>query len=360
MTKELEDSSPGWEAIDDQMTRLYGDQEPSHYGTLIPARNGGVEPIDGISAYRSLGPADPHWHFVTYGFSELHEKEWEDPEVSGFGFELTFRLHPVNGEKPPSWALNFLQNLGHYLFQTGNTFEPGHYMNLNGPIALDTSTEIKAIVFIEDPQLGKIDTPHGSLTFLQIVGITLDELYTIKRWHRGSFLGLLGASVPNWVTDLPLERPSAPQNQTFAENSEAGILKEGSSTSVLFVSKIHWSVRKPLLRQPHAEIVFGANGVRDLKAVLPGRLPFGRDFALTSGGRVVILEPGDSIFWKESREEDYKILTVTLPPDLAISLASTLMPKEGVYRIDGCDKLTFRVKKSYIEDRKCNIVEVVG
>ena len=51
--------------------------------------------IYGISIYRAEDP--PHWHFVTYGFSELYSKESDDPAVSGWGFELTFRL--VRGEE---------------------------------------------------------------------------------------------------------------------------------------------------------------------------------------------------------------------------------------------------------------------
>ena len=52
---------------------------------------GGNDPLDGISVYTAKEPIE-HWHFVTYGFSELYEKETGDPENSGFGFELTFRL----------------------------------------------------------------------------------------------------------------------------------------------------------------------------------------------------------------------------------------------------------------------------
>lgn len=29
----------------------------------------------------------PHWHYVTYGYSELYEKECEDPAVSGYGLK---------------------------------------------------------------------------------------------------------------------------------------------------------------------------------------------------------------------------------------------------------------------------------
>jgi len=34
----------------------------------------------------------PHWHIVGYGMSELYAKETDDPEESGWGFELTFRV----------------------------------------------------------------------------------------------------------------------------------------------------------------------------------------------------------------------------------------------------------------------------
>ena len=104
--------SPGWAAIDAALWPIYGELEPYHVGTVIPYALGGPDPIHGISAYKN-GGLSPHWHFVTYGFSELWAKESTDADVSGYGFELTFRptCRAVD-EKPPIWALNFLQNLG--------------------------------------------------------------------------------------------------------------------------------------------------------------------------------------------------------------------------------------------------------
>lgn len=79
----------------------------------------------------------PHWHYVTFGLSDLHgdgrvhvSENIENPEQrSGMGFELTFRLikrSSVNGENkqqddlPPIWPANLLQQLARYVFQTGN------------------------------------------------------------------------------------------------------------------------------------------------------------------------------------------------------------------------------------------------
>src|SRR5262245_58672455 len=100
--EEPDDFAPGWHAIDAACERLYPDQtEPLHVASA-PHPPIGEGLIYGISAYRAKDPA--HWHFVTYGFSELYAKESDDPEVSGWGFELTFRLARGREELPPNWS----------------------------------------------------------------------------------------------------------------------------------------------------------------------------------------------------------------------------------------------------------------
>ena len=98
-----------------EVITIYGEQEPKHYGTLVPYSLGGEDPLDGISTYKSGTPV-PHWHFVTYGFSELYEKELDNTEYSGYGFELTFRLvRNEDEEEPPAWALNVITSYSiHY------------------------------------------------------------------------------------------------------------------------------------------------------------------------------------------------------------------------------------------------------
>ena len=87
--KEQEVSVHGWDAINRECERIYPDQKnPKHYGTLIKWSLGGKDPLDGISIY----DGGDCWHFVTYGMSELYEKESENQEISGFGMEFTFKL----------------------------------------------------------------------------------------------------------------------------------------------------------------------------------------------------------------------------------------------------------------------------
>ena len=67
----------GWDAIDAALRPLYGTLEPRHYSTSIPFSLGGRDPLDGISAYAVDEPR-PHWHVITYGFSELYEKRFDE------------------------------------------------------------------------------------------------------------------------------------------------------------------------------------------------------------------------------------------------------------------------------------------
>ena len=137
-----------------------------YYGTLIPYTLGGGDPLDGVEIWKSERGV-PHWHYITYGFTELYEKESGDPDESGYGFELTFRLKRGLEEAPPVWPVSLLQNLARYVFSSGNTFGLGHHINCNGPIALETDTQLTALGFCMDPELGELDTPNGHFTFLQ-------------------------------------------------------------------------------------------------------------------------------------------------------------------------------------------------
>ena len=103
MKEKEELSSSGWDAITNECNRIYPNQEnPKHYGTLISWKFGGNDPLDGISIY----DGGNYWHFVTYGLSELYEKETDDTEYSGYGMEFTFKLKKDNDEDEAVEALN--------------------------------------------------------------------------------------------------------------------------------------------------------------------------------------------------------------------------------------------------------------
>lgn len=237
-----EASTAGWDAIDQALAKIYGEQEPKHFGTIIPYVLGGDDPLDGISAYKADSPY-PHWHFVTYGFSELYDKESDNAEYSGYGFELTFRLvRQPEEEEPPAWALNLLQNMGRYVFNSGNVFRSGDYLDANGPICLDSDTQLTALAFVQEPVLNAIDTPNGRMEFIQMVGITKDELEAMQAWNT---LGLLNASqshLPFYITVL--DRESLLRIPEIAEAAERGMKDEGSNTGFLFVQQLGGNLGK--------------------------------------------------------------------------------------------------------------------
>lgn len=176
------DDVPGWSAIDARLAEFYPGVEPEHFGTIIKYMLGGPDPLDGISRYHSESGGTSHQHIISYGFSELYyDEKAAGGECSKYGFELTFRLKPFAADiKENIWPGNLMQNIARYVFESGNWFEEYHWMPANGPIRSDTDIAITGLIFVIDPELGTIDTPHGSVEFLQIVGVTDDEIEAIK------------------------------------------------------------------------------------------------------------------------------------------------------------------------------------
>src|SRR5206468_10803467 len=115
--------------------------------------------------------------------------------------------------------------LGRYVFETGNPLGAGHTMPLNGPIKQGSSTLIHAISFAADPQLPSMATSNGRVEFLQIVGLTMDELEAISSWNAAAFLDLRSKDDPLLLTDL--SRASWLGNPTFAAEVAARTKKDG-------------------------------------------------------------------------------------------------------------------------------------
>lgn len=184
----MEDQTLGWDAIQSAVEATVPAQEPLHWGTNnLPGQG-----VYGLSAYR----CDDHWFLMTFGLTELFTKDSDDPAVSGFGIELTMRV-PL-ADTPPPWAPNLLSKLGDYVFSSGRVFAAGHRMDPGGPITGSPGTSLTALAFAGDPVLGTIDTPHGAVQFLTVVGITADELSQAK---ASSTADVLGGLCPLLLTD---------------------------------------------------------------------------------------------------------------------------------------------------------------
>lgn len=148
---EEDDFSPGWDAIDEAFKDVYGDQEPGHYATNMVARAifGGDQYLDG-------------------------------------------------------------SNLARYTFQSKSWFEPYDCVVGNGEtIHIGHPSKITALVIVPDTEMKGRDTVHGRLDFLQLVGITENELQAIKgknREERERFVKVMQQDNPDLITDMAREK----------------------------------------------------------------------------------------------------------------------------------------------------------
>lgn len=346
---DIEDEAPGWDAIDDAFRVIYKDQEPKHYGTVIKYMLGGPDPIDGISVYES-DHERPHWHYVTYGFTELYTKESDNVEFSGWGFELTFRLlkKAEDEGEPPMWPIGLMQNLARYVFNSGSVFESGHYLDCQGKIALDEDTELKAIIFISDPEIPARDTPHGRVEFLQMVGITADELATIKQWNTMNFAGLL-AEHHSKLLITELSRRSICANAAVQQQIKEGIAKDGSSTGSLFVSQLDYK-----MSWGKCELTLGALSIDDVVGILKSRIAHQHGLVLIGRNKAVRFEHANAF----SLAEDKDGLKIGMSKTDVDAFANAVQKRAGKYKVS--DKLSVTVAKTEIKDHQGVVVEVVG
>lgn len=174
-------SAPGWDAIDGALQQLYRDVPPIHFGTLLPSNMETLSPLEGISVFHRDDP-ELHWHYITYGFTELYDKESESAAWSGWGYELTFRLFD-NGtlSEPPAWPLALLQGIAEYVFGFSARLRAGHPLGIGSNFGPGAPEDFNALVFAFDPELRPLESPYGRVEFLQIVGLYESERAWIEK-----------------------------------------------------------------------------------------------------------------------------------------------------------------------------------
>lgn len=191
---------PGWDAITQAFEAQYpGQNDPVHYAPVISYRFGGPDPLDGISIY----DGGEFYHFITYGFSELYEKESENTEWSGFGFELTLRLKKSGIRKRDREQKNIcgiLQTLARMTFEKGDIFMPEEYIYTGQQTGIDAdgTSSITGFITMADA-LGEIATPNGKVQLVQLVGATDAELCALI--DKKQSVHELLTQIPGGLTD---------------------------------------------------------------------------------------------------------------------------------------------------------------
>ncbi|MBO4616561.1 MAG: suppressor of fused domain protein [Lachnospiraceae bacterium] len=172
----------GWDAIEKEFLRVYpGQENPKHYGTVIKWMLGGKNPLDGISVY----DGGDYWHFVSFGQTEIYEKECDNKEISGYGYELTFKLKKADLEDEEAELRNIcgiLQMVARITFTKGELFAPDEFIYTGQTQGIDAfqKSNLTGFICVKDPTVETIDTPNGRVEFLELVGMTDAELKTLS------------------------------------------------------------------------------------------------------------------------------------------------------------------------------------
>ena len=126
----------------------------------------------------------------------------------GLGYEFTMRVrHPPRSRwsltrdrfnEPPQWAVRFLQRLGDVTLE-GSLFRPGETLDPGGPITDDAANGLVAVGFVSDPSLPPLDTPNGTVAFVQVFGMAAEQLDLVLRGD--SDVRSFGGSDGLFVTD---------------------------------------------------------------------------------------------------------------------------------------------------------------
>jgi hypothetical protein len=187
--------APGWDAIDAVLIELYGPLKPRHVG-YVPGVHLGSG-LQGCSAY----PLDGHWHYVTYGLTELYEKDPDgDPAISGWGYELTMRVSGPSTEAP-AWPFNLLEAIARDTRTRGVAYMPGDRLHPGGPITGAAGSRLVSMAFAPDAVLPSTSSVNGAFSFHQVVGITAEEADEMKSSSTQVVLDRMRSTNPLLITD---------------------------------------------------------------------------------------------------------------------------------------------------------------
>lgn len=190
---------PGLQALYTACSCLYPTQSnPLQVTTRLKYWLGGQDPLDYISMYWNEGNTElrvpPHWHYISFGLSDLHGDGRVHPlpapgGLSGWGLEISIRVRGIKSA-PPLWPSTLLQALARYVFYTGNKFCAGDHISWHSPID-GKSSRLRHLLVAVDEQLPLLETPHGKLTLLQMVGCTSRELRAAQAGAAADILDLM-------------------------------------------------------------------------------------------------------------------------------------------------------------------------
>ena len=217
------------------------------------------------------GSAPDHWHLISDGI----RNSFEDPAK---GTELTFRVPRGPSEQaPPEWAIRFFRKVtAHFLYASSGFFE-GHHLEITGAV-----DGLPYAIGVRDPGLHR----PGGVEFVQLVGVTADELAAIMDWDCRKFARILLQANPTGLT----EQGRASVLDVPARRAEiaAATARDGASMDSVYVSDLAWAATDGRIQIKLTEQARGA-----LQRMLRGRSLHQRAFFVSSfhDGATLYVDP---------------------------------------------------------------------
>ena len=118
---------------------------------------------------------------VTFGISELYEKISSNEEISGHGFEFTIKLKKgcyEDEEKEIRTICGILQDVAKMVIDAGEVFKANEYIYTGQTTGIDSKgiSKITGFITVLDESTNILFTPNGRVEFIELVGVTDEEL----------------------------------------------------------------------------------------------------------------------------------------------------------------------------------------
>lgn len=173
----------GMDAIDKEVESVYPSSTlHTNYVALQRWDLGGTEPLDRVTIH----DGGDYYKYVTYGLTELYDKESKDKTKSGFGMEFTFKLKKAAYKDEDAELKNVvrvLQTIARSTILHGEIFKPYEFVYTSQTEVMDTEqkSNIAGFIIVPDKELESLDTPYGRIDFLAFIGVTQKELLAIRK-----------------------------------------------------------------------------------------------------------------------------------------------------------------------------------
>lgn len=324
-------SQRGYDAIRDHLSQHYPDQpDPSHYGVIISRRLGGNDPLYGVSLYRVQEPV-PHWHAVSYGMSDVYDEQINADGESGYGMEFTMRVADPAAADPstqgPIWIVALMQTLARYVFGTGNRIQVNEHMDYSNPVGPEP-TELRGLLFVEDETLGSIDTPNGTVKFVQIMAVNEADLHEARRWRVNRVVDLYRRRSPLGVVGPEAQRPLS-EVPEYADEIAAGVERDGSALGMMYALNLTFDTRGP-----QTVVTTSTKDWASMVEALGTRLAHGKPFRLESNhGGLAMVPADDGTNGVEVAPDEWPRVTISLNPETVERLRLSWRAEPGTVNL---------------------------